>query len=217
MVHGVDTANADHFTNGFSKTLVADIVQRLFSAHTRLIPEMSFTCNGTIVGFTVAGRQRRQLLMDPIIQVWRGNRSQSDVYYKTSSDIVINEAVCAETSIVFQEPNGNDNNQELILQCTLNKTNQVSVQPGDILGLQLPQRDESPFRLDFVRVSRGPTSYVFEQQVLSSPAVLYNANLTNQELPQIALQVESGMCSGCLYHATCKFSILYDHESLQRL
>ena len=161
----------------------------------RIIPEMNFTCNGTIVGFTVAGRQWRGKTTDPIIQIWRENSSQSDgVYYKTGTDIVIEETMCAETSIEFQE--FNTNFLDLVLQCNLNEANQVSVQPGDILGLKLPPRDESIFRLAFARMSRGPTNYVFEQpKELSYPdvAVLCNATSMNQQLPQIALQVESGM------------------------
>ena len=166
---------------------------------TRLIPEMSFTCNGTVVGFTVAGRQRSRRSTDSIIQIWRENSSQPDVYYKTGTDIVItdSEAVCAETSIIFQEVNNanNPNNPDLVLQCNLNEVNQVSVQPGDILGLKLPPRDESTFLLSFARMSRGPTNYIFQQQGLSSPdvVVLSTATSMNQRLPQITLQVESGM------------------------
>ena len=161
---------------------------------------MSFTCNGTIRGFTVAGRQRRDLLDDPIIQIWRENSSRPGTYYKTGTDIVIDEAECAKTSIVFQEFNtDNDQYPDLVLQCNLNETNRVPVQAGDVLGLKLPQRNESIFRLAFARVSRGPTNYIFQQQELSYPdiAVLNNATLSNRE-PQITLQVESGMCSDCL-------------------
>ena len=156
---------------------------------TRLIPEMSFTCNGTIVGFTVAGRQLSGRSTDPIIQVWRENSSQPDVYYKTSTGIVIDEVVCAQTSIVFR-----GSNDDRVLQCNLNEANQVSVQDGDIFGLKLPQRDNSTFRLTFASVSRGPTNHVFDEQDLSSPAVLCNAaNSMSQELPQIVLQVQSGI------------------------
>ena len=200
LVHGVDTASAGYFTNGFPKKLVTDIFSRPErSAHTRLVPEMSFTCNGTIVGFTVAGRQRSGRSTDSIIQIWRENSSQPDVYYKTGTDIVItdSEAVCAETSIIFQEFS-NANNPDLVLQCNLNEVNQVLVQPGDILGLKLPPRDETTFRLAFASVSRGPTNYVFEHLPYPGVAVLSNADSTNQQLPQITLQVESGMYLDCL-------------------
>ena len=79
----------------------------------RLIPDMSFTCNGTIVGFTVAGRRRDDRSDDPIIQIWRPqNTSQLTTYYITNSSdsIAIDERVCAESSIVFQS-NGESRNQ----------------------------------------------------------------------------------------------------------
>ena len=198
-VHTGNVANAGRFTNGFPKRLVARIYRPGDDMYdtTRLIPEMSFTCNSTIVGFTVAGRQRRDRHDDPIIQIWRENSSQSDVYYKTSADIVINETVCAEISEVFQRSKDNDK----VWQCNLTE---VSVQPGDILGLKLPPKEENSFRLAFARVSRGPTNYVFEQpDELPYPDVVVLGNAhdsTNQLLPQIVFQVatESGMYLGCL-------------------
>ena len=99
---------------------------------TRLIPEMNFTCDGTIVGFTVAvDEQNRD--EDPMIQVWRENISQPGVYYKTTADIAIDEAVCVDgLTEVYSE----------VFQCKLNGTAQVSVQAGDVLGLELPPRSK---------------------------------------------------------------------------
>ena len=81
--------------------------------------------------------------------------------------------------------------------CNLSATNRVPVQTGDILGFLLPPIQQSSFQLSFASVSRGPTNYVFEnpQEMLSScPAVnLSKATSKNRWLPQISVQVESGI------------------------
>ena len=156
----------------------------------RLIPEMTFTCNGTIVGFTVAGRQWTEGSVDPIVQIWRQNSSQN-IYYRTSVDeIVVNKETCGETSTVSQGSSDNDQ----VWYCNLNATNRVPVQAGDILGLLLPPRNDSSFQLSFARVSRGPTNYVFEDQEVQAVDLCNKTGTKlNQEQPQIAVQVEPGL------------------------
>ncbi len=134
------------FTNGFPNALTRDVlrVRDVNSAvSTRVIPGMSFTCNGTIVGFTVAGRQGEG--QDPIIQIWRQDSSNA---YRTSAEITINEAVCAEISIVLNIPERPD---DQVWQCNLNVTNQVLVQAGGILGLVLPPRNDASFQMSFCK------------------------------------------------------------------
>ena len=156
----------------------------------RLIPEMNFACNGTIVGFTVAGR-RRGRSVNPIIQIWRQN--SSNIYYRTytSIAIIVDETVCENTSVVFQRAGDNDNQ---MWQCTnLSAKNRVSVEAGDILGLLLPPRNDTSIQLSFARVSRGPTNYVFEDKELLAVDLRNTTGMNlNQELPQLAVQVESG-------------------------
>ena len=153
---------------------------------------MNFTCNGTIVGFTVAGRQQRGpwRSMNPIIQIWRPGNS-SNIYNKTSSDKFAIADLCTETSIKFQRSNANDQ----IWKCNLSTTN-LLVQAGDILGLLLPPRRNASFQLSIARVSRGPINYVFEdpeRQLLVVDLCDVTRMSLNQDLPQIAVQVESGM------------------------
>ena len=150
---------------------------------TRIIPEMNFTCGGTIVGFTVAARQQRGE-RDPLIQVWRENRSQPGNYFKTGTGVAIDDALCVD---------GLTEVSNRVFYCNLNETyHQVSVQAGDILGLELPPIADDDIILAFARVSRGPTNYVFDQQFISSTA-FSNATLVNYYLPQIALKVKSGI------------------------
>ena len=176
-------------TNGFPSRLVYQVLFRT-GPSTRLIPEMNFTCNGSIVEYTAALRMDQNGVQDPIIQVWRKNTSQpdSESYYKISDGIAIDEDLCA---------GGLTEISDEVFQCTLNETtSRVSgtVQPGDILGLELPGGNNDDSILGFARVSRGPTNYVFNRGGLSSPAALSNRNSVNQELPQITLEIGSGKC-----------------------
>ena len=164
-------------TNGFPSRLVYQVLFRT-GPSTRLIPEMNFTCNGVIVGYTAAMREQNKA-QDPIVQIWRQNVSH---YYKTSDDIAIDKASCV---------GGLTEVSSEVFQCNL-MTTRTHVQPGDILGLELPPQNKDDIILGFARVSSGPTNYVFTGRGLSSPAVLSNHNSVNWELPQITLEIESG-------------------------
>ena len=171
-------------SNGFPDRVVSRVLFNQTGPATRIIPEMNFTCNGTIVGFTMAALQQSGEKY-PLIQVWRKNMSQPGSYFKTGVDIAIGDVLCAE--VVTEVSN------RVILYCKLNETyQQVSVQPGDILGLELPSVNEDDIIPAFARVSRGPTNYMFDQQFISSPVVLSNATLVNFYLPQIAMKIKSG-------------------------
>lgn len=145
---------------------------------------MSFTCHGVITGYTAALRDRNGD-QDPVIQIWRENPSQPGYYNKTSAGIAINNTLCigglAEVSSDGE-----------VFHCTLNKSNVVAVQPGDILGLELPAKSNDDIRLAFARVNNGPTSYVFRRQGLSSPVALSNHDWMTQLLPQITIEIGSG-------------------------
>ena len=202
MSYKTGNTRADRFTNGFPNVLVTDILRPgdTSTDYTlRLIPDMSFTCNGTIVGFTVAGRRRNDGSDDPIIQIWRPqNTSQLSTYYITNSSnsIAIDERVCAESSIVFRS-NSDPRNQ--VRQCHLCVANRVRVQAGDVLGLLLPPRMDTSFLISIAEVSsKAPKNHVFEsQELISDPTVnLHNATLQNNQLPQIAVDVVPGIyCS----------------------
>jgi hypothetical protein len=150
---------------------------------------MNFTCNGVITGYTAALRdQTHSGDQDPIIQVWRKNTSQLGSYYKPSPDIAIDNGLCVGGLTEVARASG-------VFHCNLSQTKaSVSVQAGDILGLELPTGDSDDIlRLAFARVSNGPTNYVFttseSQLSMYSPALLGPAV---RELPQITLETGSG-------------------------
>ena len=147
---------------------------------TRLFPELKFGCSGKIVRFTVA-LMSRSGQQNPKIQIWRLNDTQlSDTYYKSGLDIPIvdNSAVCRRHRL-----------SSGIFRCTLNEAYQVPVQPGNILGLELPPKINDNFDIYFIEP--GPLNYVFEGS-LTSTANLSEASRVTSHMPQINFIVVLG-------------------------
>ena len=153
-----------------------------FSVVTRLIPELKFTCRGTIVQVTYGGR-RRSGVQDPKIQIWRESQSQCGAYFKPVPDIALNGSVCnGGMSVVSPR----------VFRCALKEAFRVSVEPDDILGLELPPTDDEDFELYFK--NGGPTNYVFNNQILGT-VVLSSRSTEVQEQLQINIDVESDTIS----------------------
>ena len=185
---------AASYTSGFPSRLIYDVSLRAGS-YIRLIPEMSFTCNGVITGYTAALRQQNGD-QDPVIQIWRKNTSQPGSYYKTSPGISIDSAICVDglAQLVTEVSSGRE-----VLHCNLNQSIRVSVQAGDILGLA---KDNDDIKLAFARVSSGPTNYVFDtSESQLSQYALWRRNQIVRELPQITLEIGSGKYTSIIFSA----------------
>jgi hypothetical protein len=117
----------------------------------------------------------------PKIQIWREDENQYGVYYKPCPDIPIidNSSAC----IRHRRSGGR-------FRCTLNDRYQLSVQPGDILGLELPPKNDDDFDIYFT--PGGPVSYIFEGKLDSTVNISEAADESNY-LPQISLVVTLGM------------------------
>ena len=81
--------------------------------------------------------------------------------------------------------------------CDLNEAAQVSIQAGDILGLELapdPLSNDA-ITLSFARVLKGPINYVFSaEQLLPFMVVVLSESYLNQDsVPQITIKVDSGV------------------------
>ena len=158
--------------------LVGDVFQSSGSVTLyNVIPEMNFTCNGTITGYTFAGRMASGD-QNPMIQIWRQNCSHPGDYYRTGADIVIDDALCeGGFTRVFDR----------VFRCDLMDTAHRAVQPGDVLGLELAPQSNDAIDLLFARVIRGPINYVFPSSSLR--IVLSKSGSVNQNLPQITFKV----------------------------
>ena len=163
-------------------TLDGGIKGHQTTIETRLIPSMRFTCNGTIVGFTVAGALNDAGPDDPRIQVWREDKEQCGSYQKLDSEIAVHESSCS--SITSQM-------EARIFYCALHSEFQVSVQYGDILGIELPPISNSDFDLYFT--DGGPINYVFQRQRISKIDNMMKRLRIVEEQPQITLDIVSGM------------------------
>ena len=165
------------FTNGFPSRLAYRVLPHPASSSQSvivLIPEMNFTCNGSIVGYTVAGLG--SIMESHEIQIWR-EISHSHQYNKTTaSSRKIRDDVCTGG---LQKIHSND-----ILHCNL--TTGISVRSGDILGLELPHNS----RLAFAAATKAPNNYVFSEGVNSASVESISSH---QLLPQITLEIESGI------------------------
>ena len=152
---------------------------------------MRFTCPGVIVGWTVAGRRGRGTQY-PKLQVWREDGSQRDLYNKQGGEIQIDAGGTACETIT--QTCGQ------IFQRRLREVNQVSVQPGDILGVELPAvTSSSGFDLFFISVPNTQDHYIFRRQLLSSSVRIIDEphhsfrHLDDRLL--ISLEINQGICA----------------------
>lgn len=158
-------------------------------ATTRLFPNLKFGCHGKIVRVRAAVVNRNGEQM-PMVQIWRENWTHSGLFFKPGSDIplVANTSVCARHRL-----SGG------IFRCTLTEAFQVSVQPEDILGLELPPTKDVDFDIKFTTSEGlGTMSYIFGETLGSavhiSQAVVNDSNAT----PQISILVILGKLVTCI-------------------
>ena len=158
---------------------------RFDTIETRLIFSMNFTCSGVIIGWTVSGRARVGTQF-PKLQVWRANSSQGpDFYFKPEKDIQVDaEGTACE---ILTKTCGQ------IFQCRLSNDHQVSVQSGDILGVELPPLNDGAFDLFFLinRPDLRQNHFVFRQQLSSTVRIVRQPGLSfYQREDQLLLNLE---------------------------
>ena len=152
------------------------------SIETRLITGMEFPCNGTIVGWRVAGIVG-QGTQYPKLQVWR-RRGTTEEYYKPGRDISM-EGLVSSTPVNCT-----------IFEHSLDEAAQVCVQTGDILGIELPPGNDQAFDILYA-LGGGPQNYIYRQRLPTS------VNLTNSSIlfgisnnqPLLDLRVVPGTCT----------------------
>ena len=147
------------------------------SAATRLIPDKHFTCHGAVVGWRAAGILSDNSSLpnnNAMLGIWR--ESSTGTYNKIAT---IELGTCGsgvEAPIVAGESN--------VYECSLPENLRVTVQPGDILGIDIGAASGGHgFRLVFI--NGGPTNYVFNGH--PSTATLSQSDSIVQERPQVIL------------------------------
>ena len=116
---------------------------------TRIITGKQFSCDGTIVGWRVAGTVGRGRQY-PKLQVWRlrNASSSSQEYFKPGNDISMEGTVSSP-------PVDCD-----IFEHTLDEASQVIVQRGDILGIELPPGNDQAFDVLY-DLDGEPLTYIY--------------------------------------------------------
>jgi hypothetical protein len=157
------------------------------SIETRLLFSANFTCPGTMVGWTVAGR-RGEGTHYPKLQIWREDSSRRDYYDKQGRDIQVDTQGSA-CELITQTC-------DQIFQCRLKATNRITVQRGDILGVELPRLNSSGFELFFQMGIYTQNHYIFRRQLNSSVRIRSVSQKSFRHFGDqllISLEVEQGI------------------------
>ena len=170
-------------TNGFPMGRFDDLIESGFPwtanfNSTILIPDMKFTCSGTIrVRVIVAGMLQQNGNESTRLQIWRKNSIIHDIELKSMCDT-------CNTNTISQISRGKD-------ERTLRMNVQISVESGDILGIDLPPRDTVNFKLYFIN-STSTTNYIFQRN-LSSPIDLSSGINETTVQPLIRIEIDQGI------------------------
>ena len=146
---------------------------------TRIIPNMMFTCTGTVVKWRAAGVFNGGSV-NAMLDIWRERSGVSETYDKNAT---IELGTCGSGVEATQVTGLSD-----VYECTLPESLRVSVQPGDVVGIELARNKDYNFRLYFDDTNSGPTNYEFNGQF--SMITLSQSDSTSQDQPQISLTVE---------------------------
>ncbi len=140
------------------------------SQQLRLFPSMRITCNGVLVGLSVAGESTGNN-DSPILQIWRLTGSTSNDYERISE---------------YTFPIGCTQLPNNVWQCTVSPS--IDVEVGDIIGIILPRsRQSSAFRIYFTPLSSS-TSYTLDSTSASTFSVPGSTTASAQ--PVLTLDIQ---------------------------
>ena len=131
---------------------------------------MRITCNGVLVGLSVAGETRGGGAY-PILQIWRPTGPTSNDYERISEYTF--PIGCSQTNNVWQ--------------CTVSSS--IDVEVGDIIGIDLPanQQQQSAFGIYFTSQSSS-TSYILDSELASTFSVPGSTTASAQ--PVLTLDIQ---------------------------
>ena len=185
-------------TDGFPaiQEFLDPTVEGVYLNSIRLIPDMNFTCSGTIVRVIVAGMPikfndgispRPRSAMN--LQIWRENTTKLGRYHK-AEDISLPSVCKMNTRMLKKRVSGMCNGIGVCYECTLRMNMKISVESGDILGIKLPPRRNANFELYFTESLL--TNYIFERAL---PATIDLSSRINETAvrPLITIEVVPGI------------------------
>ena len=155
---------------------------QISTIETRLIPSMRFTCSGTIVALIITGRRQINGTQDPKLQIWRENKAaQCGSYQKLVPEIILHGTSCSNITHIVPGR---------VFHCALEQSFHVSVQFGDILGIELPPTNDANFDLYFT--DGGPVNYIFQRQLSSTVNAITKSSVAKEQ-PQITFDIIPGI------------------------
>ncbi len=177
-------AEAQECTKGLQSPIVTNCTDCAFREDnndviTRIIPDMNFTCSGRVIRWRAAGMVQTQsggnANKNPALGIWR-ERSSDPPTYDRVERIKLGRcgALVPGTSNIYE--------------CNLAHDDRVRVQPGDIVGIEIPTASDVRFRLYF-NINLGAKNYIFNGQV-SHISLDQHDDTVIRDQPQISLTVQ---------------------------
>ena len=159
--------------NGFIESLPNG--GRRNNGQQRVIPDINFTCNGSITGWTITARWRTD-----------GNRALFPFLLVLRSAGGDNYTVEGSTEL-FVPDDGRASGQNYIFNGTTDPP--VEFQAGDVFGFFQPRGGRSRVHLSYER-DTGPISYYVSTNSLLDSLTITDSNVENDtDLPAIILQI----------------------------
>ena len=143
---------------------------------------MNFTCHGTVTHWRAAAEisTTGNRNTNATLGIWRERSSQPGTYDRVAS-IELGTCGSGVEATAVAGMTG-------VYECTLPESLRVAVQPGDIVGIDLPGSNEYKFRIYFDRDGE-PTNYEYSGNI--STATISEGLSVIQEQPQLSLTVET--------------------------
>ena len=145
---------------------------------------MNFTCSGRITRWRAAGElpsRNSDQNDDTKLRIWRRVENDPGFYSCTQHTIAL--GVCNNGQVAADTIATN------VYECELTSDSQVPVEPGDIVGLEIPRSTRRVFTPYFT-TGVGPKNYDFVDLNVSGVVSLHDPNVTTtQSQPLIFLRV----------------------------
>ena len=147
---------------------------------TRIIPDMNFTCNGTVTYWRAAGGFETGGNRNSVLSIWR-ERSNEPGTYDRIGRIKLGRCGGERQAQLVMGMNN-------VYECTLPQSEWVTYQHGDIVGIELFTASDVRFRLYFNSIG-GSRNYIFTGKSSHPNNVELNnhEDTETQDLPQISL------------------------------
>ena len=142
-----------------------------------LIPEMNFTCSGTMKKVTVVGMIRKG--KNPLqLQIWK---PENTIGYRRVNNIILLPNICKSLIGIRH-----DDDVPEVYECKLNI--EVLVESGDILGIAVPHKRNVIFELSIAESQL--TSYIFEGGQSTTTLDLSKRTKETNSQPLIGLEIK---------------------------